>query len=136
MRGGRQRGVHDLARAIGSALVFEPWALGCQGCLGGSVAVPCACAARQRSGPVHDPGMLHRPAWPRPPQEKAWNAYYAHLLVRLCSAGKGHKMTLQVGLRMGPQQQPCTHLAAPLARVPLLPAGQPPAALLPENNEN
>ncbi|KAL4421444.1 hypothetical protein ABPG75_010735 [Micractinium tetrahymenae] len=28
-------------------------------------------------------------------QEKAWNAYYAHLLIRLCTAGKSHKMTLQ-----------------------------------------
>lgn len=33
-------------------------------------------------------------------QEKAWNAYYAHLLARLCTAGKGHKMTLQVGLSL------------------------------------
>jgi hypothetical protein len=31
-------------------------------------------------------------------QEKAWNAYYAHLLLRLCGAAKSHKMTLQVGL--------------------------------------
>ncbi|PSC75596.1 nucleolar MIF4G domain-containing 1 [Micractinium conductrix] len=28
-------------------------------------------------------------------QEKAWNAYYAHLLLRLCGVGKGHRMTLQ-----------------------------------------
>lgn len=33
---------------------------------------------------------------PARPQEKAWNAYYAHLLARLCGAGKSHKMTLQV----------------------------------------
>lgn len=29
-------------------------------------------------------------------QERAWNPYYAHLLLRLCGAGKNHKMTLQV----------------------------------------
>lgn len=29
-------------------------------------------------------------------QERAWNPYYAHLLLRLCGAGKSHKMTLQV----------------------------------------
>jgi hypothetical protein len=50
---------------------------------------PLACALDLQPLP-------HPLAPPLTLQEKAWNAYYAHLLLRLCGAAKSHKMTLQV----------------------------------------
>jgi hypothetical protein len=80
----------------------------------GWLAQICAAAAAAHLGPAARAGLgpcMPRQPGPRPsldgfpsrtqhpPQEKAWNAYYAHLLLRLCGVGKGHKMTLQVRRR-------------------------------------
>ena len=87
-----------LGRAGGRAWKRQEAGAGATGAAAGTMRL----AAASPSPPPH--------CIPSPPQEKSWNAYYAHLLLRLCGVGKSHKMTLQVpaaGAGCGTEPGPC-----------------------------